>query len=222
VTVIEALETILAGADADLIRPVVKRAEKAFKEIRYKTKVTKMATKGKKIQVISEKDGKTVEELYDRVLVSVGRVPNAEDLGLENTKVEQDEKGFIKVNEKQETSDPNIFAIGDIAKAAIGLELLDALHQADVAFGDEVADRQSVPAIAHGDLGHEPQVRRHELRRSFGVVVFLVALGEHVFLLGRQHGEFLDFGEVAVEALLSAQCRHAQCFAVAHVFPKPF
>jgi dihydrolipoamide dehydrogenase len=115
VTVIEALETILAGADADLIRPVVKRAEKAFKEIRYKTKVTKMATKGKKIQVISEKDGKTVEELYDRVLVSVGRVPNAEDLGLENTKVEQDEKGFIKVNEKQETSDPNIFAIGDIA-----------------------------------------------------------------------------------------------------------
>lgn len=115
VVVIEALETILAGADSDLIRPVVKLAEKNFKEIRYKTKVTKMATKGKKISVTSEKDGKTVEELFDRVLVSVGRVPNAEDLGLENTKVEQDEKGFIKVNEKQETSDPNIFAIGDIA-----------------------------------------------------------------------------------------------------------
>jgi dihydrolipoamide dehydrogenase len=48
-------------------------------------------------------------------LVSVGRVPNAEDLGLENTKVEQDDKGFIKVNERQETSDPNIYAIGDIA-----------------------------------------------------------------------------------------------------------
>ena len=115
VTVIEALETILAGADADLIRPVVKYAEKQFKEVRYKTKVTKMATKGKKIQVISEKDGATKEELYDRVLVSVGRVPNAADLGLENTKVEQDEKGFIKVNEKMETADPNIYAIGDIA-----------------------------------------------------------------------------------------------------------
>ncbi|MEO6034174.1 MAG: NAD(P)/FAD-dependent oxidoreductase, partial [Verrucomicrobiota bacterium] len=115
VVVIEALETILAGADPDLIRPVVKLAEKNFKEIRYKTKVTRMATKGKKIQVISEKDGQTKEELFDRVLVSVGRVPNANDIGLENTKVEKDEKGFIKVNEKQETSDPNIYAIGDIA-----------------------------------------------------------------------------------------------------------
>jgi dihydrolipoamide dehydrogenase len=115
VVVIEALETMLAGADPDLVRPVAKFAEKNFKEVRYKTKVTKMATKGKKIQVISEKDGKTTEELYDRVLVSVGRVANAEDLGLGNTKVEKDDRGFIKVNEKQETSDPNIYAIGDIA-----------------------------------------------------------------------------------------------------------
>ena len=92
VVVIEALDSILAGADPDLARPVVKFAEKNFKEVRYKTKVTKMATKGKKIQVISEKDGQTTEELYDRVLVSVGRTPNSQDLGLENTKVEKDEK----------------------------------------------------------------------------------------------------------------------------------
>lgn len=115
IVVIEAMETILAGADPDLIRPVVKLAEKNFKEIRYKAKVTKMATKGKKIAVTSEKDGQSKEELFDRVLVSVGRVPNASDLGLEQTKVERDEKGFIKVNEKQETNDPNIYAIGDIA-----------------------------------------------------------------------------------------------------------
>ena len=114
VVVIEALETILTGADPDLIRPVVKYAEKNFKEVRYKTKVTKMATKGKKIQVTSEKDGTVVEELFDRVLVSVGRVANSENLGLENTKVEQDDKKFIKVSETQQTSDPNIFAIGDI------------------------------------------------------------------------------------------------------------
>src|SRR6185503_5400474 len=55
------------------------------------------------------------DELFDRVLVSVGRVPNSADLGLENTKVERDEKGFIKVNAKMETSDPVICAIGDIA-----------------------------------------------------------------------------------------------------------
>jgi dihydrolipoamide dehydrogenase len=115
VTVIEALENILAGADADLVRPVVKFAEKNFKAIRYKTKVTKMATKGKRIFVVSEADGKPVEELYDRVLVSVGRAPNAADLGLENTKVERDDRGFIKVNEKMETNDPALYAIGDIA-----------------------------------------------------------------------------------------------------------
>ncbi len=115
VTVIEALDSILAGADPDLARPVVKYAEKHFKEVRYKTKVLKMATKGKKIQVISEKDGQQVEELYDRVLVSVGRVPNNKDLGLETTKIELDERGFVKVNETMQTTEPNVYAIGDIA-----------------------------------------------------------------------------------------------------------
>ena len=62
-----------------------------------------------------EPEGQKKEELYDRVLVAVGRVPNAEDLGLENTKVDQDEKGFIKVDDKQQTADPSIYAIGDIA-----------------------------------------------------------------------------------------------------------
>jgi dihydrolipoamide dehydrogenase len=56
-----------------------------------------------------------MEEKYDRVLVSVGRVPNGQDLGLENTAVQRDDKGFIKVDERMATADPNIYAIGDIA-----------------------------------------------------------------------------------------------------------
>ena len=115
VVVIEAMDAVLAGADADLARPVVKLAEKNFKEIRLKTKVAKMSTAGKQIKVTVDFGGQLRDELYDRVLVSVGRVPNSTDLGLENTKVERDEKGFIKVNSKMETSDPNICAIGDIA-----------------------------------------------------------------------------------------------------------
>jgi len=115
VVLVEALDTILAGADPDLARPVIAYAKKAFKEIRLKTKVGKMATSGKQIKVEFELDGQKKEELYDRVLVAVGRSPNAEDLGLENTKVSFDEKGFIHVNEKQQTTDPSIFAIGDIA-----------------------------------------------------------------------------------------------------------
>ncbi|MGZ8939236.1 MAG: dihydrolipoyl dehydrogenase [Limisphaerales bacterium] len=114
VTVVEALDTILAGADPDLVRPVLKYAQKNFKEVRTKTKVTQMSTAGSKIKVVVEGEGGKKEELYDRVLVSVGRVPNCTDLGLENTKVTRDEKGFITVNPQQQTSDPNIFAIGDV------------------------------------------------------------------------------------------------------------
>ena len=154
VVVVEALETILAGADADLVRPVVKAAEKAFKEIRYKTKVVKMATKGKKIQVVTELDGQQKEELFDRVLVSVGRGPNADDLGLENTKVELDDRKFIKVNEKLETTDANILAIGDIAG---GIMLAHkASKEARIAIeglvGEPVSpDKFVVPAVVFTD-----------------------------------------------------------------------
>src|SRR5437867_4897810 len=115
VVVVEALDAILTGADADLVRPVMKLAEKNFKAVRLKTKVAKMATAGKQIKVTLETGGGFQDELYDRVLVSVGRVPNSADLGLENTKVERDDKGFIKVNSRLETTDPAICAIGDIA-----------------------------------------------------------------------------------------------------------
>jgi dihydrolipoamide dehydrogenase len=115
IVVVEALDAILAGADPDLARPVAQRAGKLFREIRVKTKVVKMATAGKQIKVNLEVGPEKKEELYDRVLVSVGRVPNCADLGLENTRVGQDEKGFIKVDEHQRTGDPALFAIGDVA-----------------------------------------------------------------------------------------------------------
>ena len=115
VVVIEALDSILAGADPDLARPVMARAKKVFSEVRLKSKVLKMATSGKQIRVESEFEGQTREELYDRVLVAVGRVPNCEDMGLENTKVSRDDKGFISVGAGQQTSDPAILAIGDVA-----------------------------------------------------------------------------------------------------------
>ncbi|MBT5855275.1 dihydrolipoyl dehydrogenase [bacterium] len=115
VTVVEAMPSILAGADADLIRPVMKYAKEHMKEVRLSWKVKKISTKGKQIQVVMTDGDKDVTELYDKVLVSVGRTPNSKDIGLENTKVDLDEKGFVKVNTKQETSDSNIYAIGDIA-----------------------------------------------------------------------------------------------------------
>jgi dihydrolipoamide dehydrogenase len=119
VVVVEALDKILSGADPDLLRPIEQYAQKHFKEVRTRTKVANMATAGKQIKVTFDMAGQVTEELYDRVLVSVGRVPNCDDLGLENTKVERDEKGFIKVNEHQQTGDPRIYAIGDIVGGAL-------------------------------------------------------------------------------------------------------
>jgi len=115
VTVVEAAEAILAGADPDLARPVAAYAKKAFKEVRLKAKVLEMKTAGKQIKVTIEFNGQKLEEYYDRVLVSVGRVPNGGDLGLENTLVQRDERGFVKVDERMATTDPKIYAIGDIA-----------------------------------------------------------------------------------------------------------
>ncbi|HEX6801925.1 MAG TPA: dihydrolipoyl dehydrogenase [Candidatus Binatia bacterium] len=115
VVVLEALPSILPGIDADLVRPVARAAQKAFKEIRVNTKVIKMATSGRQIKVNMEVSKEPREELYDRVLVSVGRSPNYADLGLENTKVTKDDRGFIQCNAQQQTEDPNIYAIGDIS-----------------------------------------------------------------------------------------------------------
>lgn len=114
VVVLEALPSILAGVDADLARPVTRAAQKLFKEIRLNTKVLKMATAGKQIKVTTKAGEDQRDELYDRVLVSVGRAPNYGDLGLENTKVTKDDKGFIKCNSQQQTDDANIYAVGDV------------------------------------------------------------------------------------------------------------
>ncbi|MBI4659935.1 MAG: dihydrolipoyl dehydrogenase [Verrucomicrobia bacterium] len=154
VVVVEALDSILTGADADLVRLVAASAKKTFKEIRLKTKVSKMATSGKQIKVEMELDGQRREELYDRVLVAVGRVPNCEDLGLENTKVTRDEKGFVKVNDRQQTADPAIYAIGDITGGVLlahkasreARAAVEAILGEDGAFGPVV-----IPAVVFTD-----------------------------------------------------------------------
>lgn len=119
VVLTEALSSMLVGVDADLVRPVMRYAEKAFKEVRLNTKVVKMATSGKQIKVVLSAEGKQKEEMYDRVLVSVGRVPNCKDLGLDNTKAATDDKGFIRVNSQMQTSDTDIYAIGDVVGGAL-------------------------------------------------------------------------------------------------------
>ncbi len=154
IVLVEALDTILAGADPDLVRPVVKNAEKAFKEVRLKAKVVKMSTQKNQIKVKMEYNGKEIEELYDRVLVSVGRTPNSNDLGLENTKVQKDEKGFIRVNDKLQTDDPMIYAIGDIAGGVLLAHKAskEARIAVDAILGENsTADDIIIPAVVFTD-----------------------------------------------------------------------
>ena len=154
IVLVEAMDAILAGADPDLARPVVANAKKSFKEIRLKARVSKMSTAGKQIKVEMEFNGQKIEELYDRVLVAVGRVPNSADLGLANTKVELDEKGFVKVNHHQLTTDPNIYAIGDIAG---GILLAHKAHKEariaveNILGEDVVFENIIIPAVVFTD-----------------------------------------------------------------------
>ena len=154
VTLVEALDSILLGADPDLARPVMAYAKKAFKEVRLKSKVLKMSTSGKQIKVAMELEGSKTEELYDRVLVAVGRVPNAENIGLGNTKVTSDDKGFIKVDANQRTSDEFIFAIGDIAGGVLLAHkaFREARVAVDTICGETgTAEKYIVPAVVFTD-----------------------------------------------------------------------
>lgn len=154
VVVIEALPSILAGVDSDLVRPVMRVAQKTFKEIRLNTKVLKMATAGKQIKVTMETNKEPREELFDRVLVSVGRAPNYTDLGLQNTKVTKDDKGFIHCNAQQQTDDPNIYAIGDVNGGALLAHRAskEAKIAVEAMLGDASAfDNVVIPAVVFTD-----------------------------------------------------------------------
>ncbi len=155
VTVVEMLPRILTGADRDLARFLEQRLENQFADIKLETKVTSMNEKDGRIEtVFQNKDGAESTELFDRVLVSVGRRPSAEGLGLENTSVTTDKKGFIIHDQQQRTDAPNIFVIGDIA----GQPMLahkayyEARVAAEVIAGKSVIyDAKAIPAIVYTD-----------------------------------------------------------------------
>ncbi len=115
VTVVEMLSGLLPGADRDLVRPLQKRLEKQFHAIHLNTKVAKLSATDEGIVAELEGDGVDSPQTFDRVLIAIGRRPSSKGVGLENTRVEVDEKGFITVDSRQQTTDPNILAIGDVA-----------------------------------------------------------------------------------------------------------
>ncbi|MFP6676471.1 MAG: dihydrolipoyl dehydrogenase [Pirellulaceae bacterium] len=155
VSVVELMDGLLPGADRDLVAPLEKRLKKLLGErIFLNTKVGSVADVGAQIEVTFEGPGKFGVERFDRVLVSVGRRPCSQNLGLENTAVTMNERGFVKVNAGMQTADPNIWAIGDVA----GEPMLahKASHEARVAveaiLGEPtVWDKIAIPAVVFTD-----------------------------------------------------------------------
>ena len=159
VSVVEFTDGLVQGCDRDLVRPLQKRMEKRFEKIMLSTKVAKMEAKKDGIHVSFEgvngnTEAPTAVEVYDRVLVSIGRRPNGLNIGAEKAGVAVDERGFIAVDKQMRTNVPHIFAIGDI----VGQPMLahKATHEAKVA-AEVIAGHKvefqalTIPSVAYTD-----------------------------------------------------------------------
>ena len=154
VSVVEMMPGIIPPADRDLVRPLQARLEERFESIMVSTRVTKVAEVEDGVHVTFEDgDGGESTGTYDRLLLSVGRRPNSGDLGLENTAVVLDEKGFIRVDHQRRTAEPSIFAIGDVIGSALahtasaeGTVAAEALAGRRVAF-----EPNAIPGVVYTD-----------------------------------------------------------------------
>ncbi len=116
VVVVEMTDKLMTGADQDLVRVLKKRLSGKLGSILLKTRVEKIEKQKGKVKATFKTDkDEIIEQIFDKVLVSVGRKPNSQNIGLENTNVKVNSRGFIEINEQRQTDNPNIYAIGDVA-----------------------------------------------------------------------------------------------------------
>jgi dihydrolipoamide dehydrogenase len=154
VSVVELTDTLLPGADRDLVKPLQQRLEKLFAAIHLRTKVARLEDTGAAVRVHFEgPDGPFTQE-FSRVLVAVGRRPNSDGLGLEHTRAVVNAKGFVEVDDRQRTADPQILAIGDVCGDPMlahrashqGKVAVEALHGEPAVFAP-----RAIPAVVFTD-----------------------------------------------------------------------
>jgi dihydrolipoamide dehydrogenase len=154
VTIVEMTSGLLPGADRDLVEVLAKRVNQTMKSVLLETKVVAVKPEAKGIRVTLEGSVEQKEQIFDRVMVCVGRRPNSKIPGLEKTHVQVDQRGFIMVDEQRRTHEPSIFAIGDV----VGEPMLahKASHEGRVAVevmaGQNVAFApRAIPAVVFTD-----------------------------------------------------------------------
>ena len=154
ITVVELLDGLIPGADRDIIRPLHKRIEKRYEGIYLKTKVSKIEATKEGLKATFEGEGAPQSQVYDRVLLSVGRRPNGKAIGAEAAGVLVNERGYIPVDRQMRTNVPHIYAIGDI----VGEPMLahkasyEGKLAAEVIAGHRAAfDARTIPSVAYTD-----------------------------------------------------------------------
>jgi len=155
VSVVELMDQLMPGADKDMVKPLHTRIGKRYEAIMLKTKVTKIVAEKKGLKVTFEGEQAPAEpQLYDRVLMAVGRRPNGREIAAEAAGLIVNERGFIPVDKQMRTNVPHIFAIGDI----VGDPMLahKAVHEGKVA-AENIAGHKAffepltIPSVAYTD-----------------------------------------------------------------------
>ncbi len=154
ISVVELMDQLIPGADKDMVKPLHNRIAKRYEAIYLKTKVTKIESLPEGLRVTFEGEQAPEPQLYDRVLMAVGRRPNGREINAAAAGITVNERGFIPVDKQQRTNVPNIYAIGDI----VGDPMLahKAVHEAKVA-AENIAghkaffDPLTIPSVAYTD-----------------------------------------------------------------------
>lgn len=157
VTLMEMQDRLLPKVDADLVAPLHARLQEKFADIHCGARVEGLTETGAGVAVRYSRGGKTAELIADRVLLALGRIPNSDDIGLEHTGVSLDDNGFIEIDDQLRTTDPRIFAVGDVAGGILLAH--KAARQgriaAEVISGRKTAfDVRAIPAVVYT----EPQL----------------------------------------------------------------
>lgn len=155
VSVVEMTNGLLPGCDRDLVSVLKRRLDKKFDSIQLNTKVVELKDQKSAVLVtLEDKQGEQSEKRFEKVLIAIGRKPNSESLGIENTNIVKDKKNFIVVDGQQRTAEPHIFAIGDIAGEPMLAHkaYAEASVAAEVAAGRKsVFDPRAIPAVVFTD-----------------------------------------------------------------------
>jgi dihydrolipoamide dehydrogenase len=195
VTVVEMMDQLIPGADADLIKPLANRLAKSCKAVLLKTKVVKLEARPDGLHATFEGTGAPPPQRFDRVLLAIGRRPNGRAVKAEVAGVRVDERGFIPVDAQMRTNVPHIFAIGDIA----GEPMLahKASHEgklaAEVVAGHKVSfQAHTIPSVAYTDpeiawMGvTETEAKKRGI--DFETAIFPWAASGRALTIGRDEG----------------------------------